>query len=193
MRHRKPSTRFRCGPPGLLLPDPRGHICTPLIGSTGPPGCRNTVCRCRPRSGRSQIAFIRGAWTAPAAWRAGTAARSGLTGAAPGRCPGHAGSPAAWTMQRRGRVWSARRGSGGIPATDSPSPAGRLGGRCPGPSAAGRACAGCSCRLSCAQRAVPGQQSRRRYGEDLGPAAAGGRARPARRTILDWPARIAPS
>ena len=53
-------------------------------------------------------------------------------GAAPDRCPQLAGSPRRWTARPSRRVWSVRRGSGGIPTADSPSPAGRQGGRCSG-------------------------------------------------------------
>jgi hypothetical protein len=53
-----------------------------------------------------------------------------------------------WTERPSRRALLVRRGSGGIPTADSPLPAGRQGGRCSGLSAAGRACAACSCRRS---------------------------------------------
>ena len=81
--------------------------------------------------------------------RAGTAATSDPTGAAPDRCPQPAGSPTRWTARPSRRAWSARRGSGGVPTADSPWPGERPGGRCSGPSAGGRACAACSCRICC--------------------------------------------
>jgi len=98
-----------------------------------------------------------------------------------GPIPRHAGSPRRWTARPSRRVSSSRRGSGGIPTADSPSPGGQRGGRCWGPSAAGRACAGCSCRTSSRQAArtasgvtpAPGQHRRLRDGEDVGPAVAG--------------------
>jgi hypothetical protein len=92
----------------------------------------------------------------------GTAATSGRSGAAPDRCPRHAGSPAPWAARPSRRVSSVRRGSGGVPAAGSPSP----GVQCPGPPAAARACAACSwrscCRRVCGARPAASRASRGR-------------------------------
>ena len=94
--------------------------------------------------------------------RGETAAKSGPSGAAPGRCLQRGGSPTRWTARRSRRVSPARRGSGGAPTADSPWPGERQGVQCPGSSAGGRACAACSCSyffaasLRCQARSVAG-------------------------------------
>jgi hypothetical protein len=107
---------------------------------------------------------------AACAWR--SCRHVGPCGAAPGRCPRHAGSPTPWTARPSPRAWLVRRGSGGVPTADSLSPGERQGGRCPGPSAGGRAWAVARVVLARGQPAMPGQQRRGRDGEDFGPAPA---------------------
>ena len=109
-------------------------------------------------------------------------------GAAPDRRRRHAGSPTRWTALPARRAWSVRRGCGGIPTADSPSPGERQGGRCPGPSAGGRAGAACSCRTcprpACGARPAASLASRGRSRS----SARGICAVPARRTT---PGRLA--
>jgi hypothetical protein len=109
-------------------------------------------------------------------------------GAAPDRRRRHAGSPTRWTALPARRAWSVRRGCGGIPTADSPSPGERQGGRCPGPSAGGRAGAACSCRTcprpACGARPAASLASRGRSRS----SACGICAVPARRTT---PGRLA--
>ena len=71
--------------------------------------------------------------------RAGTAARPGRSGAAPGQCPWRAGFHRQWTARPPGPAWSARREYAGIPAAGSLAPSGRPAGRCSEPSPGGRA------------------------------------------------------
>ena len=124
--------------------------------------------------------------------RAGTAATSGLSGAAPDRCPQHAGSPTRWTARSSRRASPVRRGCGGVPTADSPLPGERPGGRRPGPSAGGRACAACWCR-TCCQRvcgARPGASQASRGRRRSSACAVG--AVPARRATPGRPARTVP-
>jgi len=88
-----------------------------------------------------------------------------------------------------------REPPGDIPTADSPSPAGRLRGRCSRPSAAGLAPFPRVVPLR-GQSVVPGQQRRWHDGEDLGPAPAGqepgqrGEAHPVGR-LVSHPADVA--
>ena len=119
----------------------------PLAAVHSPVAARYPPAGSRPRGSR---------WPA----RAGTAARSDPSGAAPDRCPQHAGSPTRWTARPSRRASSVRRGCGGVPIADSLSPPGRRGGDA-------RACRRAAGRAPLArvvfarsQPAVPGQRHR---------------------------------
>ena len=109
----------------------------------------------------------------PAAWAARNCFQVGPDPRGAGSMPAHAGSPTPWTAPRRGRASSARRGSGRYPHSGFFF-ASRMTRRAMLAAVGGRrACPFTRVVLLRGQSAVPGQQRRRRDGEDLGPAPAG--------------------